>query len=72
MAPTRHLERVDWSPSPFAPPNLSAWPFTIPAVAQLVEAGGLEIPNGITFLVGAARWWSRPTRPCSFRYPAPR
>lgn len=48
----RHLERFDWSPSPARPPDLSAWPFTIPAVAQIVREGGLEVARGVTFLVG--------------------
>jgi predicted ATPase len=48
----RHLERVDWAPHPRRPPDLTTWPFTIPAVAQLIREGGLEIPPGITFLVG--------------------
>ena len=48
----RHLERIDWSPNPQRPPNVEAWPFTIPAVAQLISEGGLEIPAGVTFLVG--------------------
>ena len=48
----RHLERIDWAPSPTRPPELGAWPFTIPAVAQLVADGGLDIPAGVTFLVG--------------------
>jgi predicted ATPase len=48
----RHLEHVDWSPNPRRPPDLTAWPFTIPAVAQIVAEGGLEIPPGVTFLVG--------------------
>lgn len=52
MSGLRHLERVEWSPSPHHPPNLAAWPFSIPAVAQLVDRGGLDIPAGITFLVG--------------------
>jgi predicted ATPase len=46
------LERVDWIPSREHPPDLSTWPYTIPAVAQLIEAGGLEIPSSVTFLVG--------------------
>lgn len=45
----RRVERVDWAE---LPPNLSTWPFTIPAVAQFVAEGGLEIPAGITFLIG--------------------
>ena len=48
----RQLERVDWSPSREHPPDLSAWPYSIPAVAQLIAGGGLEIPPGVTFLVG--------------------
>jgi predicted ATPase len=51
-AERRHFERVDWSPSRQYPPNLEEWPITIPAVAQLVAEGGLEIPSGVTFLVG--------------------
>ncbi|HET7380727.1 MAG TPA: hypothetical protein VFJ24_11845 [Gaiellales bacterium] len=52
MRTDRHLERVDRSPNPRRPPNVNAWPFTIPAVAQLIAEGGLEIPAGVTFLVG--------------------
>ncbi len=48
----RQLERVDWSPSREHPPDVTRWPFTIPAVAELIAAGGLEIPPGITFLIG--------------------
>jgi predicted ATPase len=48
----RHLERIEWRPSLELPPDLGAWPFTIPAVAQLVDEGGLEVPPGITFPVG--------------------
>jgi predicted ATPase len=48
----RHFERVEWCPSRQYPPDLGAWPFTVPAVAQLVSGGGLEIPAGVTFLVG--------------------
>jgi predicted ATPase len=51
-AAARQLERIEWRPSPYIPPDLGAWPFTIPAVAQLVERGGLDIPPGITFIVG--------------------
>jgi predicted ATPase len=47
-----HLHRVEWSPSRQQPPDLSAWPYTIPAVAQLIAEGGLDLPPGITFLVG--------------------
>jgi predicted ATPase len=48
----RHLERVDWSPNPRRPPDTAAWPFTIPAVAQLIADGGLDVAPGVTFLVG--------------------
>jgi predicted ATPase len=48
----RHLERIEWSPNPRHPPNLSAWPYTIPAVAQIIRDGGLDIADGVTFLVG--------------------
>ena len=48
----RHLERIDWRPSPQRPPDLSAWPFTIPAVAALIAAGGIDVPPGVTFLIG--------------------
>lgn len=48
----RHFERIDWAPSIHTPPNLEEWPFTIPAVAQVVAEGGLDIPAGVTFLVG--------------------
>jgi predicted ATPase len=48
----RHLERVAWSPSATRPPDTTSWPFTIPAVAQLIAEGGLDIPPGVTFLVG--------------------
>ena len=48
----RHLERVDWSPMKRRPPELNKWPYSIPAVAQIIADGGLEIPAGITILVG--------------------
>lgn len=48
----RHFERVDWSPNPRRPPDLDAWPFSIPTVAQLIRQGGFDVPPGITFLVG--------------------
>jgi hypothetical protein len=48
----KHLQHVHWAPHPRRPPDLTAWPFTIPAVAQLIRQGGLEIPPGVTFLVG--------------------
>lgn len=48
----RHIERVRWAPDPRRPPDLGSWPYTIPAVAQLIREGGLDIPPGVTFLVG--------------------
>jgi predicted ATPase len=49
---TRHLERIAWSPNPVRPPDTSKWPYTIPAVAQIIREGGLDVPDGVTFLVG--------------------
>lgn len=46
----RHLRRVTWAPRDGV--NLDAWPFSLPAVAQIIREGGLEIPAGVTFLVG--------------------
>jgi predicted ATPase len=46
----RHLERVDWVPR--GEVGLGRWPFTIPAVAQLVHDGALEVPAGVSLLVG--------------------
>src|SRR4051812_48209242 len=47
---TRHLERVELvKRRDFDPSN---WPFTLPAIAQVVRDGGLDIPPGVTFLVG--------------------
>jgi predicted ATPase len=46
----RHLERIEWKPRPGV--RLDAWPFTIPAVAQLITEGGFEVPPGVTVLVG--------------------
>ena len=48
----RHFERAAWSPSRQRPPKLGEWPYTIPAVAQIIAEDGLEIPAGITILVG--------------------
>jgi predicted ATPase len=48
----RHLERVEWSPNPTRPPDTTAWPFTVPAIAQVIAPGGLDIAPGVTFLVG--------------------
>lgn len=49
---TRHLLGYDWAPNPRHPPDLAAWPYTIPAVTQLIREGGIEIAPGVTFLVG--------------------
>jgi predicted ATPase len=48
----RHLEHVSWSPNPRRPPDTTAWPFTIPAISQLIAHGGMHVAPGITFLVG--------------------
>lgn len=48
----RHLLRVSWDPSPRRPPDLSKWPYAIPAIRQIIDEGGLEIPSGVTFLLG--------------------
>lgn len=46
----RHLERLEWSPRPGV--DVSTWPFTVPAISQLIEEGGWDVPGGVTFLVG--------------------
>lgn len=46
----RHLERIEWAPRPGI--DTSVWPFTLPPVAALIRAGGLEVPPGVTFVVG--------------------
>ena len=46
----RHLQRIAWAPRPGV--DLSAWPFTLPAVRQVIDDGGLDVPPGVTFLVG--------------------
>ena len=48
----RHLEGILWHPSKRNPPDTSAWPYSIPAIAQVIRENGLEISGGITFLVG--------------------
>jgi predicted ATPase len=47
---TRHLERIDWAPRREI--DRSDWPYAIPAVAQLIDEGGFEVPPGVTILVG--------------------
>jgi energy-coupling factor transporter ATP-binding protein EcfA2 len=46
----RHLERFSWAPREGFDPD--EWPFTIPAVRQLVDEGGFDVPAGVTILVG--------------------
>ena len=48
----RHLERIDWAPDRRRPPDLGAWPYTIPAVAQLIDEGGIDVAAGVTLLIG--------------------
>lgn len=48
----RHFERAEWNPSRRRPPVRSEWPYSIPAVTQIIDEGGLDIPAGITILVG--------------------
>ena len=48
----RHLERIDWSPHPSRPPDVQSWPYNIPAVTHVIREGGLDIPPGVTILVG--------------------
>lgn len=48
----RHLRRIRWAPGGLEAPDLAAWPFTIPAVAELIAKGAWEVPDGVTFLVG--------------------
>ncbi len=46
----RHLERIVWSPRRAV--DLDGWPYRIPAVRQLIEEGGFDVPPGVTVLVG--------------------
>jgi len=46
----RQFERVDWRPGPAYRPD--RWPFTMPVVEQLINNGGLDIPPGVTIVVG--------------------
>lgn len=48
----KHLHRISWAPRGTNPPDLGTWPYTIPAVAQLIADGGWDVPAGVTFLVG--------------------
>ncbi|HZM77773.1 MAG TPA: AAA family ATPase [Candidatus Limnocylindrales bacterium] len=46
----RHLERIEWRPRREI--DRGGWPFTIPAVEQLIDEGGFDVPAGVTILVG--------------------
>ena len=46
----RHLEAVEWREDRHYDP--SRWPFTLPVVRQLAEQQRLEIPSGVTIIVG--------------------
>jgi predicted ATPase len=46
----RHLEQIVWAPRDGYDPG--RWPFDIPAVRQLIDEGGMDIPPGVTILVG--------------------
>ena len=50
MSTARHLERYDWSPR--SPVDAQVWPYTIPAVRQLMDSGGFEVAPGVTVLIG--------------------
>jgi len=46
----RHLERIVWKARREV--DRDAWPYRIPSVRQLMDDGGLDIPPGVTMLVG--------------------
>ena len=46
----RHLEAVEWREDRHYDPG--RWPFTLPVVRQLAAQGRLEIPPGVTVIVG--------------------
>ena len=48
--PVPLLEGVEWAPR--AGVDLGAWPFTVPAVAHIVEQGRLDFDGGVTVMVG--------------------
>ena len=57
MAPAtrgRFLRRIalDADAVPDAVPDAAGYPFDLPVVAGLLAAGGLDLPPGVTFLVG--------------------
>lgn len=47
----RQLERIEWRPRRGGV-DPDRWPYTVPAVAQLMREGSLDVPAGVTFLVG--------------------
>jgi len=49
-SPPRHLERIVWAPRRHV--ELDGWPYRIPAVRQLIDSGGFDVPPGVTVLVG--------------------
>ncbi|CAN5864026.1 AAA family ATPase [soil metagenome] len=48
----RHIKQVRWSPSRTHPPDESQWPYTVPVVRQLIAEGAVQVPDGVTFLIG--------------------
>jgi predicted ATPase len=46
----RHLERIVWAPRREI--DRDSWPYAIPAVRQLINDGGFDVPPGVTILVG--------------------
>jgi len=46
----RHLERIEWAPRDGV--AVDRWPFQIPAVRQLIDDGGFDVPPGVTVLIG--------------------
>jgi predicted ATPase len=49
---TQHFQRAVWVANRTRPPQLDQWPYDIPAVAQIIAEGGLDIPPGVTIIVG--------------------
>lgn len=48
----RHLLGITWEPNSRRPPDLSQWPYSIPAIKQIIDEGGLDLEPGVTFLLG--------------------
>jgi energy-coupling factor transporter ATP-binding protein EcfA2 len=44
------VERIEWRPRREI--DRGEWPYAIPAVAQLIDEAGFEVPEGVTILVG--------------------